>query len=198
MALRAKKHFKDYVIVQSLQADGTTKNTLEYRGDWYIRCLSPKARFLERCMYIILSMLGFVFLILAMNLPIAPNISYKLTQGISIFALVPVFCVTEGSLEAFFRKGDLKKENYRERLLMLRIMGVISTVLLLFLSLSYGHYAFSQSFFRESIMAVLFSSLSFICFGLIVLRECRVKYQVRKAPPRPLQDDEGESPQYSD
>lgn len=197
MALRAKKYFRDYHRVQSLDPSGQVKSKLQYGGDYYVRMVSPKARSLERHLYVVLGVLGFLSLILAMNRPIAPNISGRITQAVSILALVPGFCVAEGAVEAFFRKGDLKKENYRERLLMLRVMALLGAALALVLVVSYGRYAVQDP--QGGLGAVCLSLGTAVFFGAIGVRELRVPYQVRKAPPRPLEQGDQEDPeQYFD
>lgn len=191
MALRAKRYFRDYEAEETVRPDGKVTRSLVYRGDLYIRQLSDRSRTLERYSYLGLSLLAGGLLVAAMLQPAAPNVSWKVVQGVSVLALIPAFCVLEGSAEAFFRKGSLKKEDYRERLVMLRVMGLVGCVLALILAVSYTIFCVRTAPLRSAdVLCALFAWLDAAIYGGIGIRELCVPYEVIKAPPRALRKDE--------
>lgn len=127
MALRANRYFKDYDVETTLQG-GKARRVYVYKGDMYAREVSPQARARERIVYLLLAFPAGGLLVAAMLQPTPANLA-GVVAAVSILALIPAFCTAEGAVEAFFRKGDLKKGNYQERLLMLRVMPAAGAVL---------------------------------------------------------------------
>jgi len=200
MALRARKYFKDYLVRETVDPCGKSQKELVYCGDWYQRDCSAHQRSIERWSYLAASTAAAVMLLCAMLQRVEANISNPLVQAVSLFAMIPAFCVLEGSVEAFFRKGDLKKENYRERLLMLRVMGLIGAGLNLILFVGYGLDVLGGAVSPQTVMTVLLTGLNALIYGAIGIREIRVGYRVIKAPPRPKDgnDTQEEAKKYFD
>ncbi len=177
MALRAKKYFEDYDVETSIR-NGKTVRRYVYKGDWYVREASPDARRLERLLYPPLSLLAGVLLLIAMYQPAAPNMG-GIFAALSLLALIPAFCALEGSVEAFFRKGNLTRENYRERLVMLRVMPVAGAALGLLLTAGYAYDWLARGNPAAGLAAACALGASALYAGLAV-REIRVAYRVIK------------------
>lgn len=177
MALRAKKYFEDYDMETSIR-NGKTVRRYVYKGDWYVREASPDARRLERLLYPPLSLLAGVLLLIAMCQPAAPNMG-GIFAALSLLALIPAFCALEGSVEAFFRKGNLTRENYRERLVMLRVMPVTGAALGLLLTAGYGWDWLAQGNPAAGLAAACVLG-SAALYGGLAVREIRVAYRVIK------------------
>ena len=111
MALRAKKYFQDYDVEVKL-VNGKEHRSYVYKGDLYARELTEQARTAERMAYLVVNVLAAAMLVIAMLQPVASNVA-GIFAACSILALIPAFCTAEGSVEAFFHKGDLTKGNYR-------------------------------------------------------------------------------------
>ena len=126
MALRAKKYFQDYDVEVKL-VNGKEHRSYVYKGNLYARELTEQARTTERMAYLMVAVLAAAMLVIAMLQPVASNVA-GIFAACSILALIPAFCTAEGAVEAFFRKGDLTKGNYQERLIMLRVMPVAGAV----------------------------------------------------------------------
>lgn len=179
MALRAKKYFEDYEVTTTIR-NGKTVRKYVYKGDWYARELSPEARRLERMLYPLLSLLAGALLVAAMGQPTAPNLG-GLFAALSLLALIPAFCVLEGSVEAFFRRGNLTKEDYRERLIMLRVMPVIGAALGLLLAAGYGYDGLVRGGNpAANLLAGACTLLSAAVYAGLAAREIRVAYRVIK------------------
>ena len=192
MALRAKKYFRDYEIRETVSSNGRSQRELFYCGDWYVRVCSDKQRTAERWGYLISSVAAALLLLGAMLQRVEANISIPWAQAVSLLAMIPAFCVLEGSVEAFFRKGKLKKEEYRERILMLRIMGFIGAALNLALLVGYAMALASGTLTRETAVTVLFTSVNILIYFTIGIREVRVAYRVIKAQPRAQNSNDSE------
>jgi hypothetical protein len=176
MALRADKYFQDYDVEVTLY-HGKERRNYVYKGDLYVRRVTDKARQKERAAYVILSILSAVLLAAAMLQPSDINVG-GFFAACSILELIPAFCIAEGSAEAFFRKGDLKKSNYQERLLMLRVMPVIGAVLGIVLSAGYLYGALQESAAGANAAALMCAAASAVCDILIAVREFRIGYQI--------------------
>lgn len=177
MALRAKRYFEDYEVETSLQ-NGRTVRRYVYKGDWYARQLPDRVRARERAAYPPLALGAAGLLLAAMRQPTALNLG-GVFAALSLLALIPAFCVLEGSVEAFFRKGDLKKEDYRERLVMLRVMPVIGAGLALLLA---GGYLYDGLAKGGSTAANLLAGgcalAAAAIYAGLAAREIRVGYRV--------------------
>ncbi len=176
MALRADKYFQDYDVEITLD-HGKERRNYVYKGDMYVRSVTNKARQKERAAYVILSILSAVLLAAAMLQPSDINVG-GFFAACSILELIPAFCVAEGAVEAFFRKGDLKTSNYQERLLMLRVMPVIGATLGMVLSAGYLYGTLQGSATGANVVAFVCSSVSAVCDILIAVREFRIGYQI--------------------
>lgn len=184
MALRAKQYFKDYELRESVSADGRRRSELVYCGDWYQREGSRRRQRVERWLYVLFGAAGAALLLGAMMRPVEANISDKLVQGVSLLAMIPAFCVLEGAVEALFRRGALKKESYRARLLMLRVMALAGCGLNLILLLGYGAHWLRDTASADTLAAAVFSALNGLIYGAIGVNELKTRYRVVKAPPR--------------
>ena len=179
MALRAKKYFEDYDVTTTIR-NGKTVREYVYKGDWYVRELSPEARRLERTLYPPLALLAGVLLVIAMRQPTAPNLG-GIFAALSLLALIPAFCVLEGSVEAFFRKGNLTKEDYRERLIMLRVMPIIGAALSLLLTAGYGYDGLARGATpAANLLAGVCTLLSAAVYTGLAVWEIRVSYRIIK------------------
>lgn len=179
MALRAKKYFEDYDVTTTIR-NGKTVREYVYKGDWYVRELSPEIRRLERMLYPPLSLLAGILLVAAMCQPTAPNLG-GIFAALSLVALVPTFCVLEGSVEAFFRAGNLTKEDYRERLIMLRVMPVASAALCLLLAAGYGYDGLVRgASSAANLLAGACTLLSATVYAGLAVWEIRVSYRIIK------------------
>lgn len=179
MALRAKKYLQDYDVETTL-CNGKTKIKYVYKGDLYVRELSARERNLESAVYILLSILACVLLLTAMRKPVAVNIS-GIFAGLSLLALIPAFCVLEGSIEAFFRRGDLKTENYRERLVMLRVMSFAGMGLDLLLTAGYVYNIFLRDAEAgAAAQAMACTLVAAAIYAGMAVREIKVRYRVIK------------------
>lgn len=179
MALRAKKYFEDYDVETTIR-NGKTVRKYVYKGDWYVRELSPDARHRERMLYPLLSLLAGILLVIAMRQPTAPNLG-GIFAALSLVALIPAFCVLEGSAEAFFRKGNLTKEDYRERLIMLRVMPVINGALSLLLTAGYGYDGLARGASPvANLLAAGCTLAAAIIYAGLAVWEIRVPYRVIK------------------
>lgn len=179
MAIRAKKYLQDY-DVETTQHNGKTKIRYVYKGDLYVRELSASERNLESVVYILVSILAGVLLLTAMRKPVAVNIG-GIFAGLSLLALIPAFCVLEGSVEAFFRRGELKTENYRERLLMLRVMPFAGMGLDLLLAAGYLYNAFLRNTEAGAAAQAMACALAAAAiYAGVAVREIKVRYRVIK------------------
>lgn len=190
MALRARRYFRDYELREERTDDGRSRRKLVYCGDWYQRGGSRRQQRTERWSYVLLGTAAAVALLYSMLRPIEANVSGRLVQSVSLLAMIPAFCVLEGSVEALFRRGALKKENYRTRLLMLRIMALAGCGLNLLLCAGYGVYCFRAPGEAETLTASILTGVNALFYGAIGVNELRVRYSVVKAPPRALRDGE--------
>lgn len=179
MALRAKKYFQDYDVEVRLH-NGKAVREYVYKGDLYARELAPAARRKERAAYPLLAAAAGALLLLAMGRPVAPNIG-GIFAALSLLALIPAFCVLEGAVEAFFRKGDLKKENYRERLLMLRVMPVAGAALNLLLAAGYLYDGLARGANTPAnLQAAACTLAASALYAALAARELKVGYRVIK------------------
>lgn len=177
MALRAKQYFADYDVETRLE-NGRTVRRYVYKGDLYARQLSAGARARERAAYPLLALLAAGLLLFAMRRPVAPNLG-GVFASLSLLALIPAFCVLEGAAEAFFRKGDLKKEDYRERLVMLRVMPVVGAGLNLLLAGSYLYDALAKGGDAAACLSAAGCTLAAAAaYAGLAVREIRVGYRV--------------------
>lgn len=188
MALRAKKYFRDYDVRETVTGDGGVHKELIYCGDWYRRDCSARQRTGERWSYLLSAAAAAGLLLAAMLQRVEANISVPWVQSVSLLAMIPAFCVLEGAVEAFFRKGNLKKENYRERLLMLRVMSIGGAILNLLLFA--GYIMNASAYTSGEITSILFAGINVLIYGSIGINELRVRYQIIKAPPRAMEQDE--------
>ena len=192
MAIRAKKHFQDYDVETTLRG-GKARRQFVYKGDLYVRELSARERSRESAVYILVSALAGFLLLAAMCKPVAVNMD-GIFAGLSILALVPAFCVLEGSVESFFRRGNLKTENYRERLVMLRVMPFAGAGLNLLLAAGYLYNAFLWDAETGSAVQAMVCTLgAAVIYAGVAVREIKVRYSVIKGPrstgaPAPAED----------
>ena len=196
MALRAKKYFQDYDVEVGLK-NGKEYHLYIYKGDLYARVLPERVRNKERIAYLVLAALACVLLLAAMLQPVASNMA-GFFAAVSIVALIPAFCVAEGAVEAFFRKGDLTKGSYQERLVMLRVMPVLGAVLNGVMTVGYL-LGLQQGI--PAAAAMLCSAAAALCYAGLAVREFRVDYRVIKgarttgedaAAPREQTENEGD------
>lgn len=180
MALRAKRYFQDHEV-QTVLKNGKTVRKYVYQGDWYVRQTTPAARRAERIAYLPLAALAGGLLLAAMSRPVPTNISGVLA-ALSLLALIAAFCVLEGVAEAFFRKGDLTKNDYYERLVMLRVMPAAGAALLLLLTAGYLRDAFGGQNTGAALWAAAFAGVAAAVYAGIAVREFRVQYQIVKGP----------------
>jgi len=179
MALRAKRYFEDY-DVESVERGGRLVRRYVYKGDLYARELSERARAAERAAYPLLALLAGGLLLAAMRQPVAPNVS-GVFAALSLLAMIPAFCVLEGAVEAFFRKGDLQAESYRERLIMLRVMPVIGAGLGLLLAVGYGFDGLVRGAATAANLLAMVCALGMAAlYAGLAAREIRVRYRVIK------------------
>lgn len=180
MALRANRYFKDYDVETTLQG-GKARRVYVYKGDMYAREVSPQARARERIAYLLLAFPAGGLLVAAMLQPTPANLA-GVVAAVSILALIPAFCTAEGAVEAFFRKGDLKKGNYQERLLMLRVMPAAGTALELVMAAGYLYGAACRQATPANLAALACVLGAAACHAAIAAREFYVKYRVIKGP----------------
>lgn len=179
MALRAKKYFEDY-DVETVLRNGKTVRRYVYKGDRYVREASPAARRAERAAYPPLALGAGVLLVAAMRQPVAANMG-GIFAALSLLALIPAFCALEGSVEAFFRKGDLTKEDYRERLLMLRAMPAAGAALALLFAGGCLYDGLARGAdTAANLRAALCAAGTAAIFAGLAAREFRVGYRVIK------------------
>lgn len=177
MALRARKYFQDYETETRME-NGRAVHRVVYRGDLYERRLPDAARRKERVLYIPIALLCGLLLLAAMTRQTPANAA-GLCAGVSLLALIPAFCVLEGAVEAFFRKGLLKKNDYQERLLMLRVMPIAGAALNLLLTAGYlAHGLRAAAYCGADVQAAVCTALAAAGDAAIALRELRVKYRV--------------------
>lgn len=180
MALRASRYFQEYEVETTL-CNGVQRRRYVYKGDRYDRILSPEARAKERIAYLLLAIPAGMLLVTAMLQPVAANFA-GVFAALSLLALIPAFCAAEGAVEAFFRKGTLKKGNYQERLVMLRVMPVLGAALELILAAGYLYGIAQQEAVPASLTAVFCVVGAAACHAAIALREFRVAYRVIPGP----------------
>ncbi len=175
MSLRAKKHFQDYELRMQMK-NGKQVCNYVYVGSWYVRDISQEERDKERWLYLILSCIAGVGVLCSVSRPISTN-SSGLFGAVSLISWIPAFCVLEGSIEAFFRKGKLTEESYKERRLMLRIMPLIEFVLGMFLLFGYLLSAITaQEKWSDALFPVGCIMVACIAYLVIAVREHRVRY----------------------
>lgn len=180
MALRANRYFQDYEVETTL-CNGVQRRRYVYKGDRYDRILSPEARAKERVAYLLLAIPAGALLVAAMLQPVAANFT-GIFAALSLLALIPAFCTAEGAVEAFFRKGTLKKGNYQERLVMLRVMPILGAALELILAAGYLYGIAQKQAVPASLAAVLCVVGAAACHAAIARRELRVSYRVIPGP----------------
>lgn len=177
MALRAKKYFQDFETETCLE-DGRPVRRTVYKGDLYRRELSAAARTKERMLYIPAALLSGLLLLAAMTRETPANVD-GLCAAFSLLAMIPAFCTLEGAVEAFFRRGDLRKNDYQERLLMLRVMPVAGAALNALIAALYLAHGAQQAAYRGADWpAAGCTALAAALHAAIALREIRVKYRV--------------------
>lgn len=178
MALRAKKYFQDYDVEVTLK-NGKEHRSYVYKGDLYARELTPQARSGERAAYLVLAALAALLLVAAMLQPVASNVA-GFFAACSILALIPAFCTLEGAVEAFFRKGNLTKSNYQERLVMLRVMPVLGAVLNFLIGIGYLLCLVQGAALSAGLFALFCALAAAVCYAAVAVREFRVGYRVIK------------------
>ena len=177
MALRARKYFQDYETETRME-NGRAVHRVVYRGDLYERSIPDAARRKERMLYIPIALLCGLLLLAAMTRQTPANAA-GLCAGVSLLALIPAFCVLESAVEAFFRKGLLKKNDYQERLLMLRVMPIAGAALLALLTAGYAAQGLQDAACRsQDMQAAVCTALAAAGDAAIALRELRAKYRV--------------------
>ena len=182
MALRAKKYFKDYKVEEQVSDNGKVKRTYVYCGDWYVRQLSGDRRLAERIFYVLAGMVAAVLLVFAMLIKVSLN-SAGIFAGITILALVPAFLVLEGSVEAFFKKGNLKKEQYQERVIMLKAMPCLGAALNLAVAIAYAVRLAGQGYVAEqagNTKGLILTAINVLLYAAIAVNEFLVKYEIIK------------------
>lgn len=178
MALRAKKYFQDYDVEAKL-VNGKEYCIYVYKGDFYARELTEQARTAERMAYLVVNVLAAAMLVIAMLQPVASNVA-GIFAACSILALIPAFCTAEGAVEAFFRKGDLTKGNYQERMIMLRVMPVTGAVLTALMSVGYLVCLVQGATLSAGLLALVCALAAAVCYAGVAVREFRVGYRVIK------------------
>lgn len=178
MALRAKKYFQDYDVEVKL-VNGKEHRSYVYKGDLYARELTEQARSAERMAYLVVAVLAAAMLVIAMLQPVASNVA-GIFAACSILALIPAFCTAEGAVEAFFRKGDLTKGNYQERLIMLRVMPVAGAVLTVIMAVGYLLCLVQGAALSAGLLALVCALAAAVCYAAVAVREFRVRYRIIK------------------
>lgn len=178
MALRAKKYFRDY-DVEVKSVNGKERRICVYKGDLYARELTDRARTAERIAYLAAALLAAAILVIAMLQPVASNVA-GFFAACSILALIPAFCTAEGAAEAFFRKGNLTEGNYRERLIMLRVMPVAGAVLTALMAVGYLMCLVQGAALSAGLPALGCALAAAVCYAGVAVREFRVGYRVIK------------------
>lgn len=178
MALRAKKYFQDYDVEVTL-VNGKEHRSYVYKGNLYVRELAGPARSRECAAYLVLAALAAAALLVAMLQPVATNVA-GFFAACSILALIPAFCTVEGAVEAFFRKGNLTKGNYQERLVMLRVMSVLGALLTALMAVGYLLCLVQGAALFAGLLALVCALAAAACYTAVAVREFHVGYRVIK------------------
>lgn len=178
MALRAKTYFRDYDLEETVGPDGRVKREYVYRGDLYERDLPEQKQAAERLWNACFGILAALLLVLVMLCDVPAN-KGGVFSALSILALIPAFCVVVGAILSFFKKGKLTKNDYHERLLLLRVMPLLGSALLLAMTVGY----LIDAAFDAAPDAWIAAGVATVCallYAAIGIRELRVKYIVRR------------------
>ena len=177
MALRAKAYFQDYDLEETLDADGRVKREYVYHGDRFERDLPESKQRAERIVGVVFGVLAAVLLVLAMRQQTPANLGGVFSM-LSIFALIPAFCTLVGAVLACFKRGKLTKNDYHERIVLLRVMPLVGAALLLAVTVGYGVDAFRGE--GAAWIAFGCSLAAALLYAAIGIRELSVRYIVHK------------------
>ncbi len=139
MAFLDSPYFKDRELVETKDARGKVRRRFVYRGDLFERRLTQKQRQTERYLDVLAALAGGGLAVLATVQDTSANRG-GFFGVVSVLTLIPVLGVLVGALTAFFKKEDLTRIEYRERMLLLRTMPLIAAACLLLLAVGYGCY----------------------------------------------------------
>jgi positive regulator of sigma E activity len=177
MAIRVKKYMENYEL-KTRYRNGKTVKEYVYKGDWYVRELEEHQLVRESIIYLISALVSAGLLITAMLRPVATNMD-GICAAMSLLALIPAFCVIEGSAETFFRRSTLKKENYQERVIMLRVMPAIGAGLLVCMMLGYLYTGLLQGQDQsQNLGAAVCAMSAAVMYGSILYHESKVRYRI--------------------
>ncbi len=167
---------------ERVDAHGKIRHVFVYHGDLYERLVSEQQRTAERYLYILFGILAAVLLMLAMLKDIPANRG-GIFSALSLLALIPAFCVLVGAVVSFFKTGMVTKEEYHERIFLLRLMAVLGAGLLLAAAVGYaiGIGATDDPEVQgNTVTALLLCIPAALLYLAIAVREFQVKYQVHK------------------
>lgn len=179
MSLRAKNYFKDYDYEEVIGEDGKIHGKYVYHGDVYVRQVTDSQQKIERGLYLFVSILAGALIVSAMLRENSSNFGGFFSM-VSIFSIVPMFCIVIGSCVDFFKTKELTNNDYVERRLLLGFMPLIAAILRLITMIGYlicainGH-AVERS---ESLISFFMDVVSIILYLTIFINELRIKYSV--------------------
>lgn len=128
MSISAKKHFRNYKVVDELDENGKVKQVLRYFGDTYARDLPPAQRTKQKRLFLTMAVLADAAYLLASTRNIAGTRGGP-SAGFTLGMLIPLFFLTAGSVNNALAKPEMTRNEYNETTLFLRFGGAVSAVL---------------------------------------------------------------------
>ena len=175
MALRASQYFKDYDLEESVDERGKVQRRYVYHGDWFERRLTDSQRRTERYAGVLTGILAGCLFILA-SIQDTPANKSGFFSVITVLNIIPAFCVLAGACIAFFKKGNLTRGDYNERMLLLRAMSFTAAVFLLILSVGYALNGFAGAASGWTAFGAALAAS--VLYAIIGIHEYKVKYTV--------------------
>ncbi|HRV73885.1 MAG TPA: hypothetical protein P5116_08435 [Eubacteriales bacterium] len=170
--MRASKYFKDYDVETTVGKNGKPKRNYVYKGNLYERQATQSRRTAERYAYVLMSIAALALLVMAMVRGIEPN-NGGFVAMVSLITLVPAFFVIIGSVIVLFDKPKLTRTEYRDRVLLLKVLPLTTAALALTLSIGYSLY-------DGGLASCLYCALVAIIHAGIGVNEILVKYSTEK------------------
>lgn len=180
MVSGAKRYFKDYVLKEIPDKNGILKKTLVYCGDWYEKEQPACAKKREAVMFAVLGVISLVLLVLADCCNIGTNRD-GFTGALGLASLVPAFLVCAAGIRSIFMAARLTKNEYRERLVMLRVCSILCVICFFLVGIGHLRYLLGRVQAGEkahALAACLLMGFAFLSELAIAVTECRTGYRV--------------------
>lgn len=188
MPLRAKSYFKDYEYEETIDKNGKVKRRYIYKGDYFERNLSDKRKNAERYLELIFSAVGIALSLTAMSADTSANY-WGFFSMVSILNLIPIFCTFIGTVVSFFKKGNLTRGDYEDRLILLKGMPITAAVLLVVMASGYikdiadGYISY---------FPLAMTAGAAVVFAAISIHEIKTKYIVHSGNELSQEEKDGE------